>query len=146
MVFPFQYLNWKFLIHFIRWYDSCTVNNSSETILVQFIHPISQNYDEQHNLLERLNGKTLALCLAETWLKKLLPKRVALRTIKPGNKKGRIPIIFPKYGCKNLPQEILKHSRTTRDVQFKECPLTKQKTRPRTDYEWIGKAISKKNR
>ena len=34
-----------------------------------------------------------------------------------------------------------KHSRTSTDVQFKEFSLTKQKTRPRTDYEWIGKTI-----
>ena len=32
-----------------------------------------------------------------------------------------------------------KHSRTSPDVQFKEFSLTKQKTRPRTDYEWIAK-------
>ena len=32
-----------------------------------------------------------------------------------------------------------KHSRTSPDVQFKEFSLAKQKTRPRTDYEWIGK-------
>ena len=38
-----------------------------------------------------------------------------------------------------------KHSRTSPDVQFKEFSLTKQKTRPRTDYEWIGKTISKKS-
>ena len=31
-----------------------------------------------------------------------------------------------------------KHSRTSPDVQFKELSLTKQKTRPRTDYEWIA--------
>ena len=37
-----------------------------------------------------------------------------------------------------------KHSRTSPDVQFKEFPLTKQKTRHRTDYEWIGKTIYKK--
>ena len=34
-----------------------------------------------------------------------------------------------------------KHSRTKPDVQFKEFSLTKQKTRPKTDYEWIGKTI-----
>ena len=38
-----------------------------------------------------------------------------------------------------------KHSRTSPDVQFKEFSLTKQKTRPRTDYEWIGKTIQKKS-
>ena len=37
--------------------------------------------------------------------------------------------------------EVKKHSRTSPDVQFKEFSLTKQKTRPRTDYEWIGKTI-----
>ena len=34
-----------------------------------------------------------------------------------------------------------KHSRSSPDVQIKEFSLTKQKTRPRTDYEWIGKTI-----
>ena len=37
--------------------------------------------------------------------------------------------------------QMNKHSRTSPDVQFKEFLLTKQKTRPRTDYEWIGKTI-----
>ena len=37
--------------------------------------------------------------------------------------------------------ELKKHSRTSPDVQFKEFSLTKQKTRPRTDYEWVGKTI-----
>ena len=37
--------------------------------------------------------------------------------------------------------EVKKHSGTSPDVQFKEFSLTKQKTRPRTDYEWIGKII-----
>ena len=40
---------------------------------------------------------------------------------------------------------IEKHSRTSPDVQFKEFSLTKQKTRPRTDYEWIGKPFRKKS-
>ena len=31
--------------------------------------------------------------------------------------------------------EVKKHSRTSPDVQFEEFSLTKQKTRPRTDYE-----------
>ena len=39
-----------------------------------------------------------------------------------------------------------KHSRTSPDVQFKEFSLTKQKTRPRTDYKWIEKTIWKKIR
>ena len=34
-----------------------------------------------------------------------------------------------------------KHSRTSLDVQFKKFSLTKQKTRHRTNYEWIGKTI-----
>ena len=47
---------------------------------------------------------------------------------------------------KNHDDEIKKkHSRTSPDVQFKEFSLTKQKTRPRTDYEWIGKTIYKKS-
>ena len=37
--------------------------------------------------------------------------------------------------------EVKKHSRKSRDVQFKDFSLTKQKTRPRTDYEGIGKTI-----
>ena len=41
--------------------------------------------------------------------------------------------------------EVKKHSRTRPDEQFKEFSLTKQKTRPKRDYEWIGKTIYKKN-
>ena len=37
-----------------------------------------------------------------------------------------------------------KHSRTSPDVQFKEFSLTRQTIRPRTDYERIGKTVSKK--
>ena len=33
---------------------------------------------------------------------------------------------------------------TSLDLQFKDLSLTKQKTRPRMDYEWIGKTIYKK--
>ena len=40
-----------------------------------------------------------------------------------------------------LVDEVKKHNRTSPDVQFKEFSLTKQKTRPRTDYELIGKTI-----
>ena len=42
--------------------------------------------------------------------------------------------------------ETKKHSRTSPDVQFKEFSLTKQKTRPRTDYEWTAKTTQKKIR
>ena len=42
---------------------------------------------------------------------------------------------------KSVRRRNKKHSRTSPDVQFKEFSLTKQKTRPRTDYEWIGKTI-----
>ena len=38
-------------------------------------------------------------------------------------------------------KRIKKHSRTSPDVQFKKFSLSKQKARPRTDYEWIGKTI-----
>ena len=38
-----------------------------------------------------------------------------------------------------------KHNRTSPDVQFQEFSLTKQISRPRTDYQWIGKTIQKKN-
>ena len=38
-----------------------------------------------------------------------------------------------------------KQSRTSPDIHFKKFSMTKQKTRPRTDYERIGKTISKKN-
>ena len=37
--------------------------------------------------------------------------------------------------AKNKFDEIKKHSRTSPDVKVKELSLTKQKTRPRTDYE-----------
>ena len=37
--------------------------------------------------------------------------------------------------------EVKKHSRTSPDVQFKEFSLTKQKSRPRTDFEWVKKTI-----
>ena len=43
-------------------------------------------------------------------------------------------------------QILKKHSRTSPEVQFTEFSLTKQKTRPRTDYEWIGNTILKKIR
>ena len=48
-----------------------------------------------------------------------------------------------KSGRKNhrWRRRIKKHSRISPDVQFKEFSLTKQKTRPRTDDEWIGKTI-----
>ena len=38
-------------------------------------------------------------------------------------------------------QILKKHSSTSPEVQFKEFSLTKQQTRPGTDYEWIGKTI-----
>ena len=41
---------------------------------------------------------------------------------------------------KRASDETKNHSRTSPDVQFKEFLLTK-KTRPKTDYEWIGKTI-----
>ena len=34
-----------------------------------------------------------------------------------------------------------KHNRTSPAVKFKEFLLTKQKNRPRTDCEWLGKTI-----
>ena len=37
--------------------------------------------------------------------------------------------------------KIKKHSRTSPDVQIKKFSLTKQKTRPGMNYEWIGKTI-----
>ena len=43
-------------------------------------------------------------------------------------------------------EETKNHSRTSPGVQFKEFSLTKPKIKPRTDYEWIGKIISKKIR
>ena len=42
-------------------------------------------------------------------------------------------------------QILKKNSRTSPDVQFKEFSLTKPITRPKTDYEWIGKTIYKKS-
>ena len=51
-------------------------------------------------------------------------------------------VAVTSYGRnKNHDDEIKKHSRTSPDVQFKEFSLTKQNTRPRTDYEWIGETI-----
>ena len=50
-------------------------------------------------------------------------------------------VAVTSYGRNKNHDEIKKHSRTSPDVQFKEFSLTKQKTRPRTDYEWIGKII-----
>ena len=40
--------------------------------------------------------------------------------------------------------EVKKHSRTSPDEQFKEFSLTKQTSRPKTDYERTGKTILKK--
>ena len=40
--------------------------------------------------------------------------------------------------------EVKKHSRTSPDEQFKEFSLTKQTSRPETDYERTGKTILKK--
>ena len=40
-------------------------------------------------------------------------------------------------------QILKKHSRTSPDAQLQQFSLTKQKTRPRTDNENIGKTISK---
>ena len=60
--------------------------------------------------------------------------------------KNEQKVAVTSYGRnKNHDDEIKKHSRTSPDVQFKEFSLTKQKTRPRTDYKWIGKTIYKKN-
>ena len=42
---------------------------------------------------------------------------------------------------KKMCEHILKHIRTSPGVQFKEFSLTKQKTRPGMNYEWIGKTI-----
>ena len=39
----------------------------------------------------------------------------------------------------NVWTDLKKNSRTSPDVRFKEFLLTQQKTRPRTDYDWIGK-------
>ena len=48
------------------------------------------------------------------------------------------------YNEKSVRRQNKKHSRTSPDQKFKEFPLTKQKTRYRMDYEWIGKATWKK--
>ena len=42
---------------------------------------------------------------------------------------------------KSVKRRNKKHRRKRPDVQLKEFPLTKQKTRPRTDYERTGKTI-----
>ena len=55
--------------------------------------------------------------------------------------KSKFEVVVTSYGRnKNRDDEIKKHSRTSPDREFS---LTKQKTRPRTDYEWIGKTIEK---
>ena len=46
---------------------------------------------------------------------------------------------------KSVRRRNKKHSRTSPDIQFQEFSLTKQKTRLRTDYEWIGKNHLEKN-
>ena len=53
-------------------------------------------------------------------------------------------VIESQIRNKNMLDEVKKHSRTNPDVQFKEFSLTKQITRPKTDYERIGKTISEK--
>ena len=45
---------------------------------------------------------------------------------------------------KSVRRRNKKHCRTNPDVHFKELSLTK-KTRPITDYEWIGKQLRKKS-
>ena len=55
----------------------------------------------------------------------------------------RFEVVVTSYGRNKNRDEIKKHSRTSPDVKFKEYSLTKQKTRPRTDYEWFGKTILK---
>ena len=51
-------------------------------------------------------------------------------------------VVVTSYGRKN--RDEIKNSRHSPDVQFKEFSLTKQKTTPRRDYEWIAKTIQKK--
>ena len=46
---------------------------------------------------------------------------------------------------KSVRRRNIKHSRVSPDVPFKESSLTKQKTKPRTNYEWMGNTIKKKN-
>ena len=49
------------------------------------------------------------------------------------------------YG-RNKNLDDVKLSRTSPEVHFKELSFTKQKTRPRMNYEWIAKTIKKKIR
>ena len=49
----------------------------------------------------------------------------------------------PQYNSNSL--NCKKHSRTSPDEQFKEFSLTKQTSRPKNDYERIGKTILKKS-
>ena len=52
--------------------------------------------------------------------------------------KSRFEVAVTSYGRnKNHDDEIKNIA--------EEFSLTKQKTRPRTDYEWIGKTVEKKN-
>ena len=50
-----------------------------------------------------------------------------------------------RYSKKFLIDERKKQSRTSSDVQIKEFLLTKQKTRPRTDYRGFEETISEKS-
>ena len=55
-------------------------------------------------------------------------------------------VAVTSYGRnKNHDDEIKKHSRTSPEEQFKEFSLTKQTSRPKTDYERNGKTILKKS-
>ena len=55
-------------------------------------------------------------------------------------------MLFSHLSTKSCDEKLLKHSRTSPGVQFKEFSLTKQKTRPRRVYEWIRKTkILEKN-
>ena len=49
--------------------------------------------------------------------------------------KSRFEVVVTSYGHNKNLDEIKKHSRASPDVQFKKISLTKQKPRPRTDYE-----------
>ena len=71
---------------------------------------------------------------------KYVKHAIQLKLHKRMNKKI-FEVVVTSYGLNNNLDDEIKNSRTSPDQQFKEFSLTKQKTRPRLDYEWIRKTI-----
>ena len=71
----------------------------------------------------------------------------SVETASEVSQKSNVKIVtYVKGNTWSEVKRIKKSSKTSPAVQFKEFSLTKQKTRPRSDYEWVGKTISKKIR